>query len=197
MNIDWKLFRKNLEYIYDDDEYVFIKNYEQDKFYIDQKVPKKKFNNGLQLINYVNNSELILNDELKEKIMKELGSLNSDSDSDSESYFKLHELVVKSSSNTNYVKMVYETGNGTDLFVIFEHENEFIIIGVNCSHYYIISSDGWGCGSSDGSVSGYGYDEKNNKLLYYRGAHENIEISEEQFDLEIIDMYNSFCNGCY
>ena len=195
MNIDWKQFRKYCEYIYD--ENVFIKNYEQDKFYSDEIVPKINFDDGLKLIKYVNHSELILNIKLKEKIMSELGSLNTDTDSDSESYFKLHQLVVKSSFDTNYVKMVYETDNGTDLIVIFEHENKFIIIGVNCAHYYIYSSDGWGCGSSDGSVSGYYYYEENNKLLYHRGAYNGIEITEEQFDLEILDMYNSFCNGQY
>lgn len=218
MNIDWKKLSNNLSEISGYFEFDFLKSSKIEKNYSDEKVESTDMKSGLDIIRKVLNSDLKQNDTLKKKIKKEIMT-------DHSNIKKIHEFVVKSNKNTNFIKIVFVNDDeSTDLLVLFEDDKTFVLIGINQAHPYIICSDGWSYDNSDGSGFDVYYDKKKKVVVYScfenndlvnkpdeidndnKEKSDNDEdneivqekcLSEDEFNIFIVNQYKNFCDDYY
>ena len=176
MNIDWSLLSKQLPEISGDYDFSFVKYHDDSsKIYSDKKVKNKHMESGLKIIkDIIKNDNLKQNIAVKKQIKKELYG-------DKKSIVKIHEFNVKtehivedyvpaSFSSHNkyyYIKAIFETcDNSIDMFVYFELNNKFVLIGVNQAHPYIYT-DEWSYNNSDGSGPDIYIEDDDVKFSFY------------------------------
>lgn len=219
INIDWKLLASKLNEIGGYHEALFLKNHIIKNYYVDEKISSSEMKFGLDIINKVQKSNLINNKHLKIFIEN---SLNKKINKESE-VTKISEILVKSSPDCNYVKILFSTTNSavgrfyqSDILVLFETLTDFILIGICSCHPYIFCSQGWEYGNSDGGGPQNYFDEKenaikycwydcdlikqisDNELLNDTNYHNNgRQLTNKEFDIYIVNQYRKFCMNCY